>query len=98
MEELSSLQKEGLTLLCFCEQSVDGHWGIAWGLGGFPEGSDGKKNLPAEQETWVPLWVGKIPWRKEWLTTLGFLPENPRDRGAWRAAVYEVTQSRIRLK
>ena len=24
--------------------------------------------------------------------------ENPRDRGAWRAAVYGVTQSRTRLK
>ena len=24
--------------------------------------------------------------------------ENPRDRGAWWAAVYEVTQSRTRLK
>ena len=24
--------------------------------------------------------------------------ENPRDGGAWRAAVYGVTQSRIRLK
>ena len=25
-------------------------------------------------------------------------PENPRDRGAWWAAVYGVTQSRTRLK
>ena len=44
MEELSSLQKEELTLLCFCEQSVDGQWATAWGLGGFPEGSDGNKS------------------------------------------------------
>ena len=28
------------------------------------------KNLPTMQETWV----GKIPWRKEWLPTPGFLP------------------------
>ena len=28
------------------------------------------KNLPAMQETWV----GKIPWRKEWLTSPIFLP------------------------
>ena len=28
------------------------------------------KNLPAMQETWV----GKIPWRKEWLTSPVFLP------------------------
>ena len=29
------------------------------------------KNLPAMQETWV----GKIPWRREWLPTPVFLPE-----------------------
>ena len=28
------------------------------------------KNLPAMQETWV----GKIPWRREWLPTPVFLP------------------------
>ena len=28
------------------------------------------KNLPAMQETWV----GKIPWRREWLLTAVFLP------------------------
>ena len=27
------------------------------------------KNLPAMQETWVQSWVGKIPWRREWLHT-----------------------------
>ena len=32
------------------------------------------KNLPAEQETWVQLRVGKIPWRREWLATLVVLP------------------------
>ena len=33
-----------------------------------------KKNLPAIQETWVHPWVGKIPWRREWLPTPVFLP------------------------
>ena len=28
------------------------------------------KNLPAMEETWV----GKIPWRREWLPTPVFLP------------------------
>jgi len=32
------------------------------------------KNLPEKQETWVHLWVGKIPWRKAWKSTLVFLP------------------------
>ena len=27
------------------------------------------KNLPAKHETQVDPWVGKIPWRREWLPT-----------------------------
>ena len=34
-------------------------------------GSSAVKNLPAMQETFNP-WVGEIPWRREWLTTLSF--------------------------
>ena len=34
------------------------------------------KNLPAMQETQVQFltWVGKIPWRREWLPTPVFFP------------------------
>ena len=32
------------------------------------------KNVPAMQETQVDPWVGKIPWRREWLPTPAFLP------------------------
>ena len=32
------------------------------------------KNLPAMHETRFYPWVGKIPWRREWLPTLVFLP------------------------
>ena len=32
------------------------------------------KNLPAMWETWVQSWVGKIPWRRQWLATPVFLP------------------------
>ena len=36
------------------------------------------KNLPVMQETWVPFWVGNIPWRRVWQPTLVFLPgESP---------------------
>ena len=31
------------------------------------------KNLPAMQETWFDPWVGKIPWKREWLPTPLFL-------------------------
>ena len=37
--------------------------------------------------------VRKIPWRREWQSTLVFLPENPMDRGAWWATVHGVTES-----
>ena len=37
-------------------------------------------------------------WRRKWQPTPVFLPENPRDGGAWWAAVYGVTQSRTWLK
>ena len=32
------------------------------------------KNLPAMQEPRFDPWVRKIPWRKKWLPTPGFLP------------------------
>ena len=32
------------------------------------------KNLPPMQETWVDPWDGKIPWRREQLSTPVFLP------------------------
>ena len=32
------------------------------------------KNLPAVWGTWIHPWVGKIPWRKQWLRTPIFLP------------------------
>ena len=36
-------------------------------------------------------------WRRKWKPIPVFLLENPRDGGAWWAAVYGVTQSRTRL-
>ena len=33
------------------------------------------KNPPAVMETQVNSWVRKIPWRREWLPTPVFLPE-----------------------
>ena len=40
-----------------------------------PDGSE-VKNLPVMQETrrGFDPWVGKIPWRREWLPTPVFLP------------------------
>ena len=37
-----------------------------------------EKNLPARQETRVRSLVGKIPWRKQWQPSPGFMPEKSR--------------------
>ena len=37
-------------------------------------------------------------WRRKWQPTPSSCPENPRDGGAWWAAVYGVAQSQTRLK
>ena len=56
-------------------------------------GGSVRKNLPAMWETWV--W--KIPWRRKWQPTPGFLPGESMDRGAWWATVYGVVKSRAWL-
>ena len=56
---------------------------------------------PACQSRWkrhrFDPWVGKIPWRREWLPTAVSMPENPTDRGAWWATVHGVAKSRTQL-
>ena len=60
------------------------------------------KNLPANagrcKRCGFYSWVEKIPWRWAWQPTPVFLPGNPRDREAWQATVYSVTQSWTQLK
>ena len=61
--------------------------------------------LPVMQETWIqsldqedPL--GKIPWRREWLSTPVLLYsclENSMDREAWQAMVHGVAKSWTQL-
>jgi len=43
-------------------------------------------------------WVGKMPWSRKWHPLQCSCPENPMDRGAWRAAVQGVTKSQTRQK
>ena len=40
-------------------------------------------------------WVGKIPWRRTWQHTPGFLLGNSTDRGAWRATVHGAAKCRL---
>ena len=59
------------------------------------------KNLPTNsgdvRDGFDP-WIGKIPWRREWQPIAYSCMENPKDRGAWRATVQEVTKSQTQLK
>ena len=43
-------------------------------------------------------WHAWMHWRRKCPPTPVFWPGNPKDRGAWWAAVYRVAQSRERLK
>ena len=52
------------------------------------------KSLPAMQETRFPSEVRTIPWRREQqLATPGFLPEELRGQGSWRATGHGVTKN-----
>ena len=42
------------------------------------------KNLPAMWRPGFDLWVRKIPWRREWLPTIVFLPG--KSHGQWSLA------------
>ena len=47
------------------------------------------KNLHARKKTWVR----KIPWKREWLPTLVFLPESSMDREALLATDHGVSKN-----
>ena len=50
------------------------------------------KNLPVMQETFDP-WVGKIPRRKEWLSTAIFLLREFHGQRSLAAAVHGIAKS-----
>ena len=57
---------------------------------GFPGGSDGKESaFNVGDPDSIPEsdpWVGKFPWRREWLYPVQYsCLENSMDRGAWQA-------------
>ena len=55
------------------------------------------KNQPAMQETQFDLWVGKIPWRREWLPSLEFLLGEFHGQRSLAGYSPWVTKSRMRL-
>ena len=57
------------------------------------------KNLPAMQKIWIQSQGQEDPLEKENGYPLQYsCLENPRDGGAWWAAIYGVTQGWTRLK
>ena len=59
--------------------------------------SMGSRRVVHECATSLPLFTF-MHWRRKWQPTPVFLPGNPRDGGAWWAAIYGVAQSWTRLK
>ena len=59
---------------------------------GLPRWLSGKESTGQSRRLRFHPRVGKIPWRREWQPTPAFLPGNPVDRGAWRAAATAVAK------
>ena len=72
-------------------------WKIPWTgePGGLP--SMGSHRVRHDWVTSLSLFTS-MHWRRKWQPTPVFFLENPRDRGAWWAAVYGVAQGQTRLK
>ena len=65
---------------------------------GFPGGSAGKESTCHAGDLGSTLGLGRSPGEGKGSPLQYSGLENPRDGGAWWAAVYGVTQSRTRLK
>ena len=63
---------------------------------GFPGGTDGKNPAVSAGEMWVRSLDWEHPLEEGMAPTPAFLPENPMDRGAWRATVHGDAKSRTR--
>ena len=55
------------------------------------------KNPPAMQETWVDLWVGKIPCRRAWQPTLVFLTGQSHGQRSLVGYTHGVAKSQTQL-
>ena len=66
-------------------------------LDGLPRWLNGRESTCQCRRPGFDLWVGKIPWRRERLPTLVFLPGESHGQGAWRAMVQVVAKSQTQL-
>ena len=67
---------------------------LAWG---FPGGSDSKESARNAGDLGSILTLGRFPGEENGYLLQYSSPENPMDRGAWRAIVHGVTKSQTRL-
>ena len=83
--------------LCWATHSSTLAWKIPWTEepGGLQ--SMGSCRVGHDWTTSISLFTF-MHWRRKWHPLQCSYLENPRDRGAWWAAVYGVAQSRTRLK
>ena len=65
-----------------------------WGGGRFPGGSDGKASGCNMEDPGLISGSGRSPGEGNGNPLQYSCLENPRDDGAWWAAIYEVAQSR----
>ena len=67
----------------------------------FPGGASGKEpscQCRRHKRRGFYPWVEKLPWCRKWQPTPVFLLKNSMDRGAWRATVHGVAESRTRQR
>ena len=67
-------------------------------VGGFPGGPEGKASACNAGDLGLIPGLGRSPREGNGYPLQYSGLENPRDGGAWWAAIYEVAQSRTRLK
>ena len=87
--------------LCILEKAMAPHsstlvWEIPWTEEPGRLKSVGSLRVRHDWATWLSLFTFML-WRRKWQPTPVGCLKNPRDGGAWWAAIYGVAQSRTRL-
>ena len=81
--------------LCIVVNS-DKYYGEKFSMGrrrtGFSTWLSGKESACQWRRRGFDPWVRKIPWRRKWQPTPVFLPQNPENKGAWRATIHRVVK------
>ena len=80
------------------QHPINANWAL---ILGFPGGTDGKGpacKCGRCKRCGFHSWVGKIPWRRTWQPTPGFLPGDCHGQRSLQAMVHRVAQSWTRLK